>query len=293
VKLQQHPVYYTKTDYATQSQHTLVTSLLYITQKLCGVVVMTVWQFRAVTAVWMFFMTCIQAHYAVITAILCVLLCSSRVRNRLRLLPQQLPDMIYAVLPGDNMKERGMLQPIPYISQRVFTTAICVSIAEVCSGVTVSDMHDMHRSFTTFLMIIEMLVVYFRNNHTPNMTVYRKVAAAVSIYGIVYMLLYFAQQAVVQRDWRYEQLKYDSLASVWYYVKWRASWYFILSWSVVSRSIRYIIGTEVFCIMALVLCKCCSLVARQPVHVLQIIKDASYRMLNKGIAIKSSICIHR
>jgi hypothetical protein len=216
---------------------------------------------------------------------ICVLLCSSRVRNRLVQLPQQLPDMMYAVLPGGNMRERGILLPLPYIPQSIFGAAWFVIVADLYCGVMVENMQDIQNSFTSALLLSEVIVVYMRYSEAPNVTVYKRIVTALSICTLVYMMLYCAQKAIAVTDWRYQyQYQYDeSEENIWYYVVALPSWNLVVLWSVVGTFVRFIIGTEVICILAILLRKCCSLVLKQPKTVKRIIKNFSYRLLYKGI----------
>jgi hypothetical protein len=272
--------------YTTLNQLTWIALLQYISKKLCSVLVMTIWQFSVVTTVWAYCITYIQTHYICSIAMICVLLCSSRVRNRLVQLPQYLPDMMYAVLPGGNMRERGILLPIPYIPQSIFGAAWFVIVADLYRGVMVESMQDIHNSFTSALMLSEVIVVYMRYSEAPNVTVYKRVVTALSICTLVYMMLYCAQKTIAVTNWRSDQhyqYQYDASENIWYYMVALPSWNLVVLWSVVGTFIRFIIGTEVICIVAMVLRKCCSLVLKQPKTVKRIIKNFSYRLLYKGI----------
>jgi Zinc finger, C3HC4 type (RING finger) len=260
--------------------------ILYITQKLCSILVMTIWQFRVITMLCVY----IQTHFAAITILICVLLCSSGVRNKLRQLRQQLPDVIFAVLPGENMRETGVTHAVPYVPQSIYNAGALLCIASLYSGdwSQLDDSQSVQYSFTTHLFIMNFIFGIILKVPTAQQWTIDNMLVNMCATGMLYMIVYLAQKGVTLTDCpsdEQQQQQYNMFMTICYYLLRPPAWCMLKIWYMLSTLTRLVIGAEVTCIVVIVLRKCCCLIVRQRAHVIHIADDALHVVIQEGIAL--------
>eukprot|EP00953_Heterococcus_sp_UTEX-ZZ885_P033596 17459-Heterococcus_DN1.PRE.4 len=188
-------------------------------------------------------------------------LCSSRVRNKLRQLRQQLPDVIFAVLPGENMRETGVTHAL-------------------------DDSQSVQYSFTTHLFIVNFIFGIILKVPRAQQWTIDNMLANMCATGMLYMIVYLAQKGVTLTDWPSDQQQQCSMfMTISYYVVRPPAWCMLKIWCMLSTLTRFVIGAEVKCIVAIVLRKCCCLIVRQRAHVIHIANDTLHLVIQEGIVL--------